>query len=676
MGETGNTGAAQPGVLEGKISISGKGLGFLEVEGSEKDAVVETKNLAGAFHGDTVRWQLLGGTDRFDSPLAKVVSIASRAKTRFAANVEILPSHKVGLPKPPKSDFVAGEPTLIGAADDRRVYVPFLFDQADAGQVREGDKVFVELADWQPGAKGPRVRLLERVGKKGENDAEMRAIALERGFATGHPAACEEEAKALKEANSPMPADEITKRRDCRGIPLFTIDPKTAKDFDDAISLRPINGDRYELGVHIADVSHFVAPGSALDREAIDRQCSVYLVDRTIPMLPETLSNDLCSINPDEDKFAFSAIFEVDTEGQVISEWFGRTVIRSLKRFTYEDAQDVIDGKAPGPYRDELLTLSRWAKQMQKENAKEGAISFERDEYVFELDDRGIPISVSRKPRLDTHKLVEEFMLLANRHVARFIEAHDEETNGGKALGRMYRVHDVPDKEKIKNLQAFVHALGYKLTVDADGDVSQKDIGALLTAVTGKPEEMLVKTAAVRTMAKAIYSIENSGHYGLAFDYYTHFTSPIRRYPDLVVHRILAASLEGKRFSEAQVGDFARVAARATEREVQASEAERASIRYKQVEFMQAHVGATFEGVVSGVAKWGAFVTIEETGAEGMVHISKLGGPGKADFFSLDEKNYRLVGEKSGKKISLGDRVRVKVEKADMEEKKLDLALV
>jgi ribonuclease R len=641
---------------EAKISVIGKGLGFIELPDG-RDATVPREDLGRAFHGDTVRFQLTGKTDRFGSPEAKVLSIASRLKTRFAGELGYDEQRVAAL-----------------RADDNRMYTLFSVNPNELRGAREGDKIFFELAEWPEGAKEPRARILEILGRKGDNNAEMRAIVLERGFQTGHPAKCEEEAAELKKAYSPIPADEIAARRDLRGIPLFTIDPKTAKDFDDAISLEKKPDGGWRLGVHIADVAFFVRPGSQLDKEAVDRQCSVYLVDRTVPMLPETLSNDLCSINPDEDKCAFSAMWDVSADGNIDESkpWFGRSVIRSLKRFTYEEAQDVIDGKQDGPYRDELLVLNDWAKRLEKENAAAGAISFERDEFGFELDDRGVPIRVFKRPHLATHKLVEEYMLLANRAVARRIDEYDRAMNHGNPRGMMYRVHDLPDEERIRNLQAFVRALGHTLRVSEDGDVSQQDLNALLRSVTGKPEEDLVKTAAIRSMAKAAYSIENSGHYGLAFEYYTHFTSPIRRYPDLVVHRILAHALAGERVTDHDVATFERVAARATEREVLASEAERTSVRYKQVEFMMNHIGETATGTVSGVMKTGIFVALDDTGAEGFVHVTKLGD----DYYSLDEKNYRLIGQKTGKTIALGDKVRARVERADLDERKLDFVLV
>jgi ribonuclease R len=454
-----------------------------------------------------------------------------------------------------------------------------------------------------------------------------------------------------------------------RDVTTMTIDPADAKDFDDAISFQDLGGDTYEIGIHIADVSYFVTPGTALDRESEKRGLSVYLVDRTIPMLPEILSNDLCSLNPNEDKFTFSAVFKMDGKGKVLDEWFGRTVIHSDRRFTYEDAQEVIDGKQDGPYQKELRKLKEIAQILEKNKINNGAMVFETDEVKFKLDATGKPISVYRKARLETHKLVEEFMLLANRAVAKFVFMSQSK---GLIKGKqsVYRIHSKPDKERIQNLAVFLKALGFDLH-NKDGDVTSKDLNKLLAEVKGTPNEELINTATVRSMAKAVYSTKNIGHFSLAFAYYTHFTSPIRRYPDVLVHRFLERELKGGQVLQNEYEKFERICLASSELEKKASDAERASVKYKQVEYMQEHIGEVFNGTITGVVEWGIYVEEVETKCEGMIKVKDLGD----DFFTLDEKNYTIKGEKTGKKFTLGDTIKFKVVSADLEKRVLDYAL-
>jgi ribonuclease R len=497
----------------------------------------------------------------------------------------------------------------------------------------------------------------------------MQSIIYEKGFQSEFADKIEAEAEALKKLWSPIPADEITKRRDMREADIMTIDPIDAKDFDDALHIKNLEDGNFEVGVHIADVSHYVTPGTELDRESTERAFSVYLVDRTIPMLPEVLSNDLCSLNPNEEKLAFSAVFKMNTNGDVLDRWFGKTVIKSKKRFSYEEAQAVLDADS-GPFVTELKWLNDMAKKMAKRKKEAGAIEFEKDEIKFELDKDGRPIRIIKKSRMDTHKLVEEFMLLANREVAKYIFEQNKNF-GGNNIGLMYRVHDVPNPERIADLTIFLKALGYNLPVDEDGEVTAQNINALLAQVTGKPEETLIKTATVRTMSKAIYSPKNTGHFGLAFDYYTHFTSPIRRYPDLLVHRIVFSYLHGKQLEQKELQHLESSAIRSSQREISAAEAERESIKYKQAEFMQDHIGESFAGIISGVTKWGLYVVLNDTLSEGMIHISKLGN----DFFNFDEKKYAIVGERTGKRYTLGDAIRIKIEKIDLDKKAIDMVI-
>ncbi len=479
--------------------------------------------------------------------------------------------------------------------------------------------------------------------------------------------------KCIEQFEKKITDAEVALRKDFRTTLTFTIDPVDAKDFDDAISYKKLpdeNGEaRYEIGVHIADVSHYVRPGSALNAEALHRGCSIYLVDRTIPMLPEVLSNDVCSLNPHEDKLTFSAVFVVNNKGTVKERWFGRTVINSAHRFSYESAQESIDTKT-GPYADELITLNTIAKELQKDKFHKGAIEFEQEEIRFKLDENGKPIGVYKKERLETHKLVEEYMLLANREVAKFI--HDSiKSKGHRDTGSIYRIHDTPDPDKIADLALFVKALGYNLKIEND-TVTSRALNNLLSQIENTPHESLVRTAAIRSMQKAIYSTKNIGHFGLAFDFYTHFTSPIRRYPDLLVHRVLDMHLKHQKFDDNAIKQYEEIALRSTKREIDAAEAERASKKLKQVEYMSEHIGEVFQGTISGVTEWGIYVEEKDTKCEGMIKIGELGD----DFYEFNKKTYSITGVKTKKKYTLGDTITFKVVGADLDRKTLDYSLV
>jgi ribonuclease R len=633
----------------GPISINTKGVGFFDLDQDDKkrgeSIEIQPQYVNRAFHGDIVEVVLTGEKLR-NREQGKVVEILQRVRDEFVGVVEIQDGKTYVKP------------------DDKRMYVDiFLSTSFD---IKEGQKVLVKITDWE-NLEG---KVLKVIGTKGENNAEMESIVLEKGFRIEFPHEVEAEAEKIKNEYKNTFEDEIKNRRDMRGVITMTIDPFDAKDFDDAISFVDLGEDRYEIGVHIADVSHFVTPGTALDRESEKRGLSVYLVDRTIPMLPEVLSNDLCSLNPNEDKFTFSAVFKMDGEGKVLDEWFGRTVIHSDKRFTYEDAQEVIDGKQDGPYQVELRKLREIAKKLEKAKFSNGAIAFETEEVKFELDEKGKPIRVYKKSRLDTHKLVEEYMLLANRAVAKFVfMSQNKDLIKGKQS--VYRIHGSPDIDRIQNLAIFLKALGFDLK-NKDGKVTSRDINNLLKEVEGTPNEELIKTATIRSMAKAVYSTKNIGHFGLAFTYYTHFTSPIRRYPDLLVHRFLERELKGGKIEQDEYQKFERICLESSELEKKASDAERASIKYKQVEYMLEHVGETFAGTITGVTEWGMYVEEKDTKCEGMIKIRDLGD----DFYTLDEKNYTIKGEKTGKKFTLGDSLKFKVVSADMERRVLDYALV
>lgn len=641
--------------LEAIIKISPlRKLGYVEdAEKDGEDIEIQTENLNHALHGDTVRVEILDKL-KDGKRQGRVVEIVNRIKTKFVGTIDLKAKDEFGILVP----------------DNNKMYVDITIPKSECSKAQHNDKVFVELTKWDKDKTNPEGKILEVLGQKGKHDVEMRAIVLDKGFETDFPAILVNEAREIKAKWTPIPKEEIAKRKDLRNVTTFTIDPVDAKDFDDALSLEKLENGNYSIGIHIADVSHFVTPGTELDKEAFEREFSVYLVDRTIPMLPEILSNDICSLNPHEDKLAFSAVFEINENAEVINEWFGKTIINSDHRFTYESAQEVLD-TGNGEFAGELKILNDISKKLAKKKVEAGAIRFEKEEFKFELDDDGVPIRIYKKPNLETHTLVEDFMLLANKHVAKYIHDTCHKTHNG-ICELMYRVHNVPNQDKIKELSVFLKALGYILPLDKNGEIHAKDINALLAQVAGKAEESLITTATIRTMSKALYSTANSGHFGLAFEYYTHFTSPIRRYPDLIVHRILFALINNQKIDPRDQARFAKIADRASNQEIAAQEAERNSIRYKQVEFMQNHIGETFDGIISGVAPFGIFVVLNDTGAEGMVHVSKLG----QDFFTLNEKTYSLIGQKSSKKFTLGDSIKIKIEAANLDDRKLEMSVV
>ncbi len=635
--------------VEGIIKITTKAVGYVESPETEEDIMIETAFLNKALNGDRVRIQLMAKSSD-DKLRGEVTNIISRAREQFVGTVN------------KDADICFVKP------DNHRIHVKFILNHEDSQRAEANQKVLVKLSDWKDASSDPKARLLKVFGQKGEHEVEIQSIVYDKGFITDYPDAVSIEAEELKKKWLNIPEEEILKRLDFRNKDIITIDPADAKDFDDALHIEKLDSGNYEVGIHIADVSHFVTPGSELDKEAFERCFSVYLVDRTIPMLPEVLSNELCSLNPNEDTLAFSAIFEITEKGEVVKRKFGKSIIHSKKRFTYEEAQAVIDANS-GPYVEELNDLNKLAKVFTKQNRAAGSIEFESDEIKFELDKNGHPIRIIKREHLETHKLVEQFMLLANREVAKFIYDHNQQN--GK-MGLMYRNHDIPNQDRIQQLSLFLKAMGHHLPISESGEVSAKDLNALFEQVEGRAEEALVKTAAIRTMSKALYGTESTGHFGLSFQYYTHFTSPIRRYPDLLVHRILQKFLNGEQITREEQTHFNEAASRSSEREIAASEAERESIKYKQAEYMADHIGESYEGVISGVSGWGIYVVANETLSEGMVHISKLGD----DYFSLDEKRYAIIGDRSGKKFSLGDTVKIKVEKIDLERKNIDFSLV
>ena len=535
------------------------------------------------------------------------------------------------------------------------------------------DKVVVRILDWDARAKNPRGEVIDVLGKSGENSTEMHAILAEFGLPYKYP---EEVERAAKELSGEITSEELAQREDFRGVLTCTIDPRDAKDFDDALSFRPLLGNRYEVGVHIADVSHYVQPGGIIDDEAYRRATSVYLVDRTIPMLPERLSNFLCSLRPDEDKYAYSCIFTLDAEAQLVSARIARTVIRSTRRFSYEEAQEIID-TGRGDHAEAILTLHQLAQKLRARRFEKGSIAFDRPEVRFELDKDGEPIAVHIKESKPAHQLIEEFMLLANRTVAeRISDVSRQDITPALHLKKrtpptfVYRIHEAPDEEKLRSLSEFVARMGYKLRTEGGAEAVTQSLNKLLNDIKGKPEENMISMLAIRSMAKARYTTAHIGHYGLGFESYTHFTSPIRRYPDLMVHRLLTRYLiEGK--ESADVSSTEEQCDHASDMESVAANAERSSIKYKQVEYMIPRLGQTFTGVITGLADWGIYVELDENKCEGLVPARDL----EDDYYEYDETSFSLVGRHTGHRFRLGDQLEVTVAQADLARRQLDFAL-
>ena len=612
-------------------------------EGGGEPIFVAERNSAHAMNNDKVRIAFYAKR-RGREAEGEVIEILERANDTFVGTLEVAKSYA----------FLVTENRTL--AND--IFIPK--EKLKGGKT--GDKAIVKVVEWPDKAKNPIGQVIDILGRAGDNTTEMHAILAEFGLPYVYPAAVE---KAADKIPAEISAEEIARREDFRGVTTFTIDPKDAKDFDDALSIRRLDNGHWEVGVHIADVSYYVKPGSIIDKEAEHRGTSVYLVDRVVPMLPERLCNDVCSLRPDEEKLTFSCIFELNDEAEVQKSHIARTVIRSNRRFAYEEAQAVIES-GEGDFKDEILTLNDLAQKLRKRRFEHGSINFDRHEVKFDIDENGKPIGVYFKVSKEANKLIEEFMLLANRTVAEFV---GKPKDGRKPKAFVYRVHDLPDPDKMSSFAAFITRFGYKIKTEGSKSDLSKGINSLLAKVQGRPEENLVETIAIRAMAKAIYTTVNIGHYGLAFDYYTHFTSPIRRYPDLMVHRLLERYMAGGRSVNVQALEDE--CEHASDMEQLAANAERASIKYKQVEYMSERLGQEYDGVISGITEWGLYVEINENKCEGLVPIRDL----EDDYYEFDEKNYCLMGRRTHRIYRLGDPIRIKVARANLERKQLDFAL-
>lgn len=631
-------------IVEGTMRITAKGVGYVRVPDMSEDIEIDQGFLNTALDQDRVKIVLHGkisGTRQS----GEVTEVLFRNKTRFVGTIQ----------EEGGSYFLS--------PDDFRMYRTILIPKEKLEGAAVGEKVFVQMTEWTDPNKEPLGEVIKVLGKADVHDVEMEAIVLERGFDTSFPPEVHDAAEKIP---TTITEEEIKKRRDFRGILTFTIDPKDAKDFDDALSWKKLSNGNIEVGVHIADVSHYIERESILDKEAVVRATSIYLVDRTIPMLPERLSNGICSLVPNEDRLTFAAVFTLNKEGSIVDEWFGRTIIHSKKRFSYEEAQEVLD-KKEGPCVEALLSLDALAKQIREMRMRDGAIAFETEEVKFELDKDGKPLRVYRKVIQDTNKLIEEFMLLANKRVAHLIATKDKRSESVF----IYRVHDAPNEDRIRDLRDFLHGIGFELKLGKDGLVTSKDINRMLKEVQGHAEEAMIQIATIRAMTKAIYTTENIGHFGLGFEYYTHFTSPIRRYPDIMVHRLLQGYLDGAPIPKKVLEEQERLARYASQMEVNAADAERASIRYKQCEYFAKRIGVTIRGTISGVTEWGIYVEDKETKAEGMVHMRDIPN----DFYFFEEKNYRIVGKNHKKIYRLGDSVSVKVATVDLKRKLIGMKL-
>ncbi len=621
---------------------TGKAYIINDKDKDSEDVFISANNTNHAMHGDKVKVFLF--PRRKGRKLeGQIIEIIERASKQFVGIVQV--SKKFAFLVP----------------DNSNVPVDIFIPLDSLNGAKNGEKALARITDWPERASNPFGEIVEVLGNPGDNNVEMQSILAEFNFPLSFPANVEKEAEKISEK---IPEKEIKKRRDFRNTVTFTIDPEDAKDFDDALSIRRLQNGCWEVGVHIADVSYYVKPNSPIDKEAYERGTSIYLVDRVIPMLPERLSNGVCSLRANEDKLCYSAVFEMDDNAHIKKEWFGKTVIRSNRRFTYQEAQDIIDNEA-GEFAEEMLTLNKLALKLRNERSKSGAINFKSTEVKFKLDENGKPLGVFIKEIKDSNRLIEDFMLLANKKVASHIGVKK-----GKETPKtfIYRVHDEPNTEKLNTFVQFLSKLGYTMKTGSRKNLATS-FNNLFEAIEGKGEENMIETIAIRTMAKAYYSTENIGHYGLAFPYYSHFTSPIRRYPDLMVHRLLEMYMDGK--PSVNKNEYEENCEHSSIMERKAAEAERASIKYKQAEYLQDKIGQSFFGLISGVSKWGLFVELEGNKCEGMVSLRRMAD----DYYFLDEDNYQVIGQRYGHKYKLGDRIKIKIVRVDIAKKQMDFEI-
>ncbi len=626
--------------LKGKLEVTRSGMGYVIVDGQENDVLVRQGDFNTALNGDQVRVKVVKENVRTGKKEGRITEVIERKQTEFIGYIQL------------STNFAFFVPDTDKPMPD--LFIPL----TDLHGAKHKDRVVARLVKWDRDDKKPVGTVVSIMQPEDENDAAMKELLAQAGFPLYFPDDVLEEAARLPEI---LPQAEINKRRDCRELLTFTIDPVDAKDFDDAISLRKLNSGMYEVGVHIADVSHYVEPDTELDREGYKRATSVYLPDRVNPMLPERISNELCSLRPHEDKLTFSAIFQMSAKGEIKQYWLGKTVIHSDHRYSYEDVQQIIETKK-GLHAEEILLLNDIAQRMRKTRFSKGAINFTSQEVRFKLDEKGKPIAVVVKESKEAHQLIEEFMLLANKTVAENIS---KQKNNKKPIPFPYRVHDRPDAEKLTPFITFAKKYGHVFDVSTPQAIA-KSFNDMLTAANGKPEQHVLEQLGIRTMAKAIYTTENIGHYGLAFDYYCHFTSPIRRYPDVLVHRVLEALLDGKPLIDKKMEEKCK---HSSERERAAMETERAGNKYKQVEFLKEHIGEVFDGVVSGVSSFGFWVETVLHKCEGLVSVIGLSD---YDDFRLIEGDYSLVGRRSGRTFRMGDKVKIRVVAANLEKRQLD----